>query len=219
MCLILRPKEGAVEPANGFLMHYEVIEKNRKHLDAIAKAVKKATALYLATDPDREGEAIAWHIVEWLNEQGLLSDKAVYRVAFHEITKKAVTAAVAKPSSISNELVEAQKGRRAIDYLFGFNLSPLVWRMVRGGLSAGRVQSPALRLIVEREEAIEAFKTKEYWTLHADALSDKQPFTAKLSHYSDEKLTQFSITDEKTATKAQANVIKSCKRPVDSKNR
>ncbi len=195
----LLPREGAVEPDNGFRMHYDLIEKNAKHVEAIARALKKADALYLATDPDREGEAIAWHLLEILKERGLLEGKPVYRVVFNEITKRAVAEALEHPREISTDLVDAQQARRALDYLVGFNLSPLLWRKIRRGLSAGRVQSPALRLIVEREQEIEAFRPREYWTIEADVAKDDQPFTAKLSRYHGEKISQFSIEDEKKA--------------------
>ena len=150
----LIPKKGAVDTEHDFGMKYELIEKNRKHIDLIIKAMKKADVLYLATDPDREGEAISWHLYEILKDEGLLADKPVHRVVFHEITKRAIQKAVAEPRALSENLVNAQQARRALDYLVGFNLSPLLWKKVRRGLSAGRVQSPALRLIVEREEEI-----------------------------------------------------------------
>ncbi|MEX1265404.1 MAG: toprim domain-containing protein, partial [Woeseia sp.] len=153
----LVPKEGAVDPEQGFAMKYQVIERNEKHVNAIIRALKKAKALYLATDPDREGEAISWHLVELLNEKKALVGKPVYRVVFHEITKGAIQEAIDHPRGISDELVCAQQARRALDYLVGFNLSPLLWKKVQRGLSAGRVQSPALRMIVERELEIEAF--------------------------------------------------------------
>ncbi len=199
----LLPKEGAVDPAHHFAMRYELIEKNAKHVAAIVTAMKKAEALYLATDPDREGEAISWHIYEVLREKKVLKDKAVHRVVFHEITKSAVQAAINNPRAISMELVNAQQARRALDYLVGFNLSPLLWRKVRRGLSAGRVQSPALRMIVEREEEIEKFVSQEYWDIVAESEVESQHFTAKLIHYQGEKLEQFSIT-----TADQAEVIK-----------
>ncbi len=195
----LRPKEGAVEPENGFVMHYEPIEKNEKHVNAIARATKKADDLYLATDPDREGEAISWHLVELLRSRDVLNGKPVHRVVFNEITKRAVNEAIGHPRDLSMELVNAQQARRALDYLVGFNLSPLLWRKIRPGLSAGRVQSPALRLIVEREEEIERFVSQEYWTIEADVSARGIPFVAKLNRYHDEKLTQFSVTNEKQA--------------------
>ncbi|MFB6259937.1 MAG: DNA topoisomerase, partial [Thiohalorhabdaceae bacterium] len=164
----LRAKEGAVDPEQDFRMTYEVIERNKKHVDAIASEMANADSLILATDPDREGEAIAWHLAELLRERGQLDDKPVYRVVFHEITKSAIQEAVANPRDISEELVNAQQARRALDYLVGFNLSPLLWKKVRRGLSAGRVQSPALRLIAEREQEIEDFEPTEYWSIEAD---------------------------------------------------
>jgi DNA topoisomerase-1 len=189
----LVPKTGAVDPDDNFRMKYELIERNSKHVDAIAKAVKLADTILLATDPDREGEAIAWHLSEILKSRKALKDKTVKRVVFYEITEGAVKDAVKNPRNISMELVNAQQARRALDYLVGFNLSPLLWKKIRRGLSAGRVQSPALRLIVERELEIEKFKTQEYWTLHFDSHKDKLPFTAKLTHLKGEKLDQFAI--------------------------
>ena len=139
----LIPKNGAVDPANHFAMKYEVIDRNAKHVDAIAKAVKTCDAIYLATDPDREGEAISWHIAEILKGKKLLKDKVLKRVEFNEITQNAVKHAIEHPRDISMDLVNAQQARRALDYLVGFNLSPLLWKKIRRGLSAGRVQSPA----------------------------------------------------------------------------
>src|SRR5687767_12028134 len=157
-------KEGAVNPENDFEMKYQPIEKNRPKVDAIERAMKSADALYLATDPDREGEAIAWHLVELLKERKLLKDKPVKRVVFYEITEREVKHAVASPREISGDLVNAQQARRAMDHLFGFGVSPVLWRKIPGAKSAGRVQSPALRLICEREEEIRAFVPQEYWT-------------------------------------------------------
>lgn len=195
----LLPKKGAVEPDNDFIMHYEIIDRNRKYVDAIIKEMRTAQALYLATDPDREGEAISWHLLELLKERKALKDIPVYRVEFHEITRSAILNAVANPRKISDNLINAQQARRALDYLVGFNLSPLLWKKVRSGLSAGRVQSPALRMICEREEEVEKFVSREYWTMEADIRADGQPFAGKLTHLDDEKLNQFSITDEKSA--------------------
>lgn len=195
----LVPKEGAVDPNNHFAMKYQVIERNDKHVKTIISKLKNADSLYLATDPDREGEAISWHLYELLNDKKKLKNKTVHRVVFNEITKKAVQDAVANPRELSLDLVNAQQARRALDYLVGFNLSPLLWKKVRRGLSAGRVQSPALRLICEREDEIEAFKAKEYWTVEADTEKDGQGFNAKLTHFDNEKLSQFSITNEKRA--------------------
>ncbi len=189
----LIPKNGAVDPANHFAMKYEIIERNSKHMDAITKAVKSADNIYLATDPDREGEAISWHIAEILQAKNLLKNKLLKRVEFNEITQTAVKHAIEHPRDIAMNLVNAQQARRALDYLVGFNLSPLLWKKIRRGLSAGRVQSPALRLIVERELEIEAFKSQEYWTIHLDALKHAHSFNAKLVQYNGEKIEQFSV--------------------------
>src|SRR3990167_8304306 len=207
----LLPKEGAVDPSHDFAMHYELIEKNEKHVAAIISAMKKADALYLATDPDREGEAISWHIFSILKSKKALSKKTVHRIAFNEITKTAVQAAVAAPREISMDLVNAQQARRALDYLVGFNLSPLLWKKIRYGLSAGRVQSPALRMIVEREEEIEKFVTQEYWNLEAIAAAKGKTFTAKLVVYEGTKLEQFSITSASQAEAAKTRVLKDAK--------
>lgn len=189
----LIPKNGAVDTANQFAMKYDIIERNSKHVDAIAKAVKSADSIYLATDPDREGEAISWHIAEILRSKNLLKNKLLKRVVFHEITKSAVEHAIAEPRDISMPMVNAQQARRALDYLVGFNLSPLLWKKIRRGLSAGRVQSPALRLIVERELEIEAFKSQEYWTIHLDALKHSHSFSARLVQLDHQKIEQFSV--------------------------
>ena len=204
----LVPKTGAVDPEHDFAMYYAIIEKNAKHVIAIAKALKTADALYLATDPDREGEAIAWHIYELMREKKALKKQPVYRIAFHEITKTAVAEAVSHPRDISMELVDAQQARRALDYLVGFNLSPLLWKKIRYGLSAGRVQSPALRMIVEREEEIEKFITQEYWTIIADNVFAKQNFAAKLIEYQSKKLTQFSVTSGEQAKAVEDELLK-----------
>jgi DNA topoisomerase-1 len=207
----LLPKEGAVDTAHGFAMNYALIEKNAKHVAAIVTAMKKADALYLATDPDREGEAISWHIEAILQEKKALKNKPVHRVVFHEITHSAVKAAIEHPRAISMDLVNAQQARRALDYLVGFNLSPLLWRKIRRGLSAGRVQSPALRMIVEREEEIEKFITQEYWSIIAESAVAKQPFTAKLTIYQNKKLEQFSIGDTGQAEDIKAALLKAAK--------
>jgi DNA topoisomerase I len=202
----LVPKEGAVDPDHDFAMKYQVIERNQKHVDAIAKAVKSSEGVYLAPDPDREGEAIAWHVLELLEERGVLGDKPVSRVVFHEITKSAIKNAVEHPRQISLDLVNAQQARRALDYLVGFNLSPLLWRKIRPGLSAGRVQSPALRMIVEREEEIEKFISREYWSIHAHLTEQEQKFSAHLIEYQGKKIEQFSVTDEKSAQSITENL-------------
>jgi DNA topoisomerase-1 len=199
----LVPKEGAVDPANDFHMKYQIIERNDRHVQAIVKALKKADTLLLATDPDREGEAISWHLYELLKNRKLLKNKTVHRVVFNEITKKAIQEAVDNPRDLSMELVNAQQARRALDYLVGFNLSPLLWKKIRRGLSAGRVQSPALRMIVEREEEIEAFTAREYWTIEADLKKESQAFTAKLTQFQGEKLDQFDINNTQSAHEAE----------------
>lgn len=189
----LEPKTGAVDTEN-FSMKYQIIERNARHVEAIVKAAKKADEVLLATDPDREGEAISWHISEILKERKVKTP--MKRVAFYEITESAVQDAVRNPREIASDLVDAQQARRALDYLVGFNLSPLLWRKISPGLSAGRVQSPALRMIVEREEEIEAFVPREYWTLHLDSHKGAQPFTARLTHFRGEKLDQFTVEHE-----------------------
>ncbi|MDD5391851.1 MAG: DNA topoisomerase I [Thiothrix sp.] len=203
----LIPKEGAVDPNNNYAMRYEIIDRNQKHVDAIARALKKADTLYLATDPDREGEAISWHLHELLKERGALKNKTVHRVVFHEITKRAIQEAIQNPRDLAYDLVDAQQARRALDYLVGFNLSPLLWRKIKQGLSAGRVQSPALRLIVEREEEIEAFVTQEYWTMTAQTEKDAQAFTARLHTLDKRKLDQFDINNEAQAASVRNRLL------------
>ena len=203
----LVPKEGAVDPEAGFAMKYQIIERNEKHVNSIVKALKKADALYLATDPDREGEAISWHLVELLREKKALNSKPVRRVVFHEITRDAIREAIDHPRDISSELVSAQQARRALDYLVGFNLSPLLWKKVQRGLSAGRVQSPALRMIVERELEIEAFKPREYWSIEADVSKAEQPFVSRLVRYKGEKVEQFSFGNEGSAREVEQTIL------------
>jgi DNA topoisomerase I len=202
----LVPKEGAVDPERGFAMKYQLIVKNEKHVEKIVKAVKKASTVYLATDPDREGEAISWHVYEVLKDRDVLDSKVVHRVVFHEVTKRAIQEAIGQPRDLSEQLVNAQQARRALDYLVGFNLSPLLWKKVRRGLSAGRVQSPALRLIVEREDEISAFKAQEYWTIEALAEQGGQGFPARLSLYRGEKVEQFTFTDERGVRSAEEQI-------------
>ena len=202
----LVPKEGAVDPEHGFAMRYDLIEKNEKHVEAIARAARGADDIWLATDPDREGEAISWHIAEILRERGLLEQKPLHRVVFTEITPRAIREAMTQPRHIAGDLVDAQQARRALDYLVGFNLSPVLWRKVQPGLSAGRVQSPALRMIVEREEEIEAFKAREYWSIGAELAHASQPFSAKLVKLDGKKFEQFTIVDGKTAEDARLRI-------------
>ncbi|EKQ60138.1 DNA topoisomerase I [Xanthomonas citri pv. malvacearum str. GSPB2388] len=190
----LVPKEGAVDPDNGFAMRYDLIEKNEKHVEAIARAAKGADDIFLATDPDREDIA------------EILKEKPMQRVVFTEITPRAIKEAMAKPRMIAGDLVDAQQARRALDYLVGFNLSPVLWRKVQRGLSAGRVQSPALRMIVEREEEIEAFIPREYWSIDAHCRHPSQAFNARLIKLDGQKFEQFTVTDGDTAEAARLRI-------------
>lgn len=198
----LIPKNGAVEPEHDFKMHYSVIERNQKHVDKIIQLAKKADHIYLATDPDREGEAIAWHIQNLIQSTPGCSDKPCDRLVFYQITKKAVNEALKSPRKIEMSLVNAQQARRALDYLVGFNLSPLLWKKIRRGLSAGRVQSPALKMIVEREEEIRNFVSQEYWKISTEHIKENITFSAKLTKYNDEKIDTLTVKNE-----AQANDI------------
>lgn len=207
----LIPKTGAVDPDNDFNMQYCLVEKNKAHIDALTKAAKSADSILLATDQDREGEAISWHIKEHLNEQGLLNNKDVKRIVFNQITKRAIEESLAQPRELLQPLVDAQQARRALDYLVGFNLSPLLWKKIRTGLSAGRVQSPALRMIVEREQDIQAFVRKEYWSIAATLLAEKTNVHTKLISFKGEKLTQFSVTSEAEAKKIENAILKKAK--------
>jgi DNA topoisomerase-1 len=211
-------KEGAVDPTRDFAMKYDIIkEKNKdRHVDAIERAARKAKALYLATDPDREGEAISWHLYEILKERGVLDGKAVHRAKFFEITKKEIQNAIANPEQLSHTLVDAQQARRALDYLVGFNLSPLLWKKIMPGLSAGRVQSVALRLICDREAEIKAFVSQEYWTVEVEAAQGGQPFRARLVEFEGEKIeadvgnSRFSITNEGRAKEIERRLQAAC---------
>lgn len=203
----LIPKEGAVDPAAGFEMHYQPIDRNTRHLASIAKALSAADTLVLATDPDREGEAISWHLYEMLAQKGKLQGKHVERVVFHEITERAIREAMDHPRELASDLINAQQARRALDYLVGFNLSPLLWKKIRRGLSAGRVQSPALRMLVEREEEIEAFVPREFWRIEAQVSKErKEEFAARLTHYQGEKVEQFSFITEAQAQACQTAI-------------
>jgi DNA topoisomerase-1 len=207
-------KEGAVDPTREFEMKYQLIEKSKPKVDAIQRAMKKARALYLATDPDREGEAISWHLSEILRQHGVLDGKDLKRVRFYEITRNAVREAVeqAEPG-LNDNLVNAYKARRALDYLVGFNLSPLLWKKIKPGLSAGRVQSVALRLICEREEEISRFIRQEYWTVEADASRAEARFPARLVEYAggkfeaDTQKNRFTITGEREAREAERAIL------------
>jgi DNA topoisomerase-1 len=203
----LPPKDGSVRPDDDFSMSWEADERGQKQMTAIAKAVKGAKTLYLATDPDREGEAISWHVRAMLEDKHALNGVNVLRVTFNEITKSAVKAAMAAPRALDQPLIEAYLARRALDYLVGFTLSPVLWRKLPGSKSAGRVQSVALRLICEREAEIEIFKPREYWTVEAGFLTPTgAPFTARLTHFQGKKLDQFDLNDEAKASVAKAAV-------------
>src|SRR5262245_23393447 len=202
----LPSKDGSVQPENDFAMNWEVEGRGQKQLKEIADAVKDADKLILATDPDREGEAISWHIIEALKARRALK-LPIERVAFNEVTKRAVLDAINNPRKIDQELVDAYLARRALDYLVGFTLSPVLWRKLPGSRSAGRVQSVALRLICEREAEIEAFKPREYWTIEADFTApDGTLFTARLTHVDGKKLDKFDLPDEASAQAAAAKV-------------
>jgi DNA topoisomerase-1 len=195
----LPSRDGAVDTERDFAMHYELSDGSKKNVDKIVKTARQADAVYLATDLDREGEAISWHIYEILREKGLTSNRPFFRVEFSEITPRAIREAVDHPRELSMDLVNAQQARRALDHLVGFNLSPLLWKKIKTGLSAGRVQSPALRMIVEREREIEAFEPREYWSVEADLLKGDSPFTANLVQLDGEKFRQFDIDNETRA--------------------
>jgi DNA topoisomerase-1 len=203
----LPPKDGSVRPDEDFAMSWAISPKAGDRINAITKALEGADTLYLATDPDREGEAISWHVLELLRSRGMLDDVAVKRVAFNEITKSAVLDAVANPRDLDQPLIEAYLARRALDYLVGFTLSPVLWRKLPGSRSAGRVQSVALRLICEREAEIEVFKPREYWTVDADLTTVAgSGFTARLTHLGGNKLGKYDIPDHGASEAARAAV-------------
>ncbi len=199
----LPPKDGSVQPDDGFAMKWQAGDRSDKAISDIKKLAKKSKAIYLATDPDREGEAISWHIKEILEDDGILSGRELHRVTFNEITKNAVKEAFANARDLDTPLIEAYLARRALDYLVGFNLSPVLWRKLPGSRSAGRVQSVALRLICERESEIEAFNAQEYWSIEARLKNpDGVPFTAKLTHLAGNKLDKLDIGNETDAMHA-----------------
>jgi DNA topoisomerase-1 len=203
----LPAKDGSVLPDDDFRMLWEADERGAKRMADIAKALKGAKTLYLATDPDREGEAISWHVRAMLQDKHALGGVTVRRVTFNEITKSAVKAAMAAPRELDQPLIEAYLARRALDYLVGFTLSPVLWRKLPGSRSAGRVQSVSLRLICEREAEIEVFKPREYWTVEAALQTPTgAPFAARLTHFKGKKLDQFDLADSTTATAAKAAV-------------
>ena len=203
----LPSKDGSVRPDDDFDMIYETDPKSAKHLSEIAKALKGADHLYLATDPDREGEAISWHVLEALGKKQDMGRIHVKRVVFNEITKTAVLDAIAHPRDLDMNLINAQQARRALDYLVGFTLSPVLWRKLPGTRSAGRVQSVALRLVCERELEIEAFRAQEYWSVEAVfTIESGESFTARLTHLDGQKLDRFDLSDEAAATRAVAAI-------------
>jgi DNA topoisomerase-1 len=204
----LPSKDGSVEPDNDFAMHWEADAKGAKRIGDIVDAMKGADGVILATDPDREGEAISWHVLEVLQKKKAIKDKSVQRVTFNAITKTSVLEAMAHPRDIDMELVEAYLARRALDYLVGFTLSPVLWRKLPGSRSAGRVQSVCLRLIVDRELEIERFKTQEYWSVEADVTAGAEPFVARLVKHENKKLTKFDLGNEGSALAAKAAVEK-----------
>src|ERR1700710_2777934 len=202
----LPSKDGSVKPDDDFSMSWEVDERGAKRIKEIADAVKGAKKLILATDPDREGEAISWHVLEVLKQKKLLGKIPVERVAFNAVTKAAILEAIAHPRQINEELVDAYMARRALDYLVGFTLSPVLWRKLPGARSAGRVQSVALRLVVDREVEIEAFRAQEYWSIDADLMTAAGGFNARLTQINGEKLDRLSLKTEAEASAAVAAI-------------
>src|SRR6202789_861581 len=205
----LPPKDGSVRPDENFAMDWAADDRGNRQVMAIAKALKGAKNLYLATDPDREGEAISWHVRGMLDEKHALKGIKVQRISFNEITRTAVRYALAHPRDLDQPLIAAYLARRALDYLVGFTLSPVLWRKLPGSRSAGRVQSVALRLICEREAEIEVFKAREYWTIEAVFITPGgAPFTAKLTHLNGKRLDQFDLNNRALAEAAKEVVEK-----------
>ncbi|MEI8394404.1 MAG: type I DNA topoisomerase [Rhodospirillaceae bacterium] len=203
----LPPRDGSVRPDDDFAMDWELGDRSKRHIDEIVRAVKGADRVFLATDPDREGEAIAWHVQELLTEKKLAGRLDIQRVTFNEITKSAVLAAMAKPRQVDRELVDAYLARRALDYLVGFTLSPVLWRKLPGSKSAGRVQSVALRLICQREGEIEAFRSQEFWTIEATFRTvEGASFTARLIQLDGKKLDKFAFSNKEAAENAVARL-------------
>lgn len=202
----LPSKDGSVLPDDDFAMNWEVDAKAAKRLSEIAEAAKGSSRVILATDPDREGEAISWHVLEVLQKKRALKDTEVQRVTFNAITKGAVLEAMAQPRQIDMELVDAYLARRALDYLVGFTLSPVLWRKLPGARSAGRVQSVALRIVVDREMEIERFRPQEYWSVEADLVADSPPFLARLVKHEGKRVQRLDIRDEATAQAARAAI-------------
>ncbi len=203
----LPARDGSVRPEEDFAMDWELGDRSKRHMDEIAKAVKGATRIYLATDPDREGEAIAWHLSELLREKRLSDTVEVQRITFNEITKSAVQAALKAPRAVSQELVDAYLARRALDYLVGFTLSPVLWRKLPGSRSAGRVQSVALRLVCEREAEIEVFRSQEYWSIGVGFTTPNGAgFTAQVTQLDGKKLDKFALPDQAAADAAVGKI-------------
>ena len=203
----LPSKNGSVDPYQDFKMEWEVDSFSKKYLKEITDAAKDSSKIILATDPDREGEAIAWHVKEYLDEKKLLKDKEIERVVFNEITKKAVIHGIENPRQIEPLLVDAYMARRALDYLVGFNISPILWTKLPGSKSAGRVQSVALKLITEREHSIESFNPDEFWTLSVKFMDkNKQDIIASISQLDGNKIEKFSFKNKEDIDKAILNI-------------
>ncbi|MGH6942656.1 MAG: DNA topoisomerase, partial [Geminicoccaceae bacterium] len=203
----LPEKDGSVLPEEDFRVIYQMLADRKPRIQEIAKALKGARRLYLATDPDREGEAISWHLVAALDELGAINGVDVSRVVFHEVTRPAVVEAMRHPRDLHEGLIDAYQARRALDYLVGFTLSPVLWRKLPGSRSAGRVQSVALRLICEREAEIEAFRPQEFWTVEAEFRTPKDAvFGARLVSLDGKKLEKFDLPSEAEAKRAVAEI-------------
>ena len=214
----LPSKNGSVDPDKNFSMLWEIDSFSKKYLKEITNAAEDSNKIILATDPDREGEAIAWHVKEVLEAKKLLKGKELERVVFNEITKSAILNAIKNPRDIELPLVEAYLARRALDYLVGFNISPILWTKLPGSKSAGRVQSVALKLITEREKEIELFNPKEYWTLTSDFTNTKNKnFTSKLSLYENNKIERFTFKNKEEMDKA-INIINKSKFTIEDVN-
>ena len=214
----LPSKNGSVDPDKNFSMLWEIDSFSKKYLKEITNAAEESSKIILATDPDREGEAIAWHVKEVLEAKKLLKGKELERVVFNEITKSAILNAIKNPRDIELPLVEAYLARRALDYLVGFNISPILWTKLPGSKSAGRVQSVALKLITEREKEIELFNPKEYWTLTSDFTNTKNKnFTSKLSLYENNKIERFTFKNKEEMDEA-INIINKSKFTIEDVN-
>lgn len=211
-------RSGAIDIDDNYACSYETLSQSTKHIQDIKKALKTVDRMLIATDPDREGEAIAWHLNEILKKGSALKNKEVHRIVFYQITKKAVLEAIEKCREIDMNLVNAQQARRVLDYLVGFNLSPLLWRKIRPGLSAGRVQSPALRMIVERENEIDAFNPEEYWSIVAQCTEENIDFSAKLTHFKDDKIGPKDIKNEKMSATITTELLESAKSKLTVSN-